>query len=163
MKRLFVALLIVGMVLGMIPVGVSADNGLLEGNIVSQSMEMLTDGNYAEIIVTDNSPAITTHATTTTKTGSKAYVLRNKDGKELWRFTVHGTFSVTSGVKATCTNVTYSIKITDTAWEKESASVSKSGSQALGDATFIRKLLFITVETKSCHVVLNCDKNGNLS
>lgn len=163
MKKIFAALLMIGMVLCMIPVGVSADEGLPEGNIVSQSTETLSDGYCVEIIVTDNSPTITTRATTTTKTGSKYYIMRNKDGKELWRFTVHGTFSVTSGVKAVCTKATYSIKITDTAWEKESASVKNSGSQAIGDATFIRKLLFVTVETKSCHVVLNCDKNGNLS
>ena len=104
-----------------------------------------------------------TRATTYTKTGSKYYILRNKNGAELWRFTVHGTFSVNSGVSSTCTGVSHSISITEDAWQNESASTSRSGNQAIGDATFIKKLLFITVETKGCHVVLTCDSNGNLS
>lgn len=34
---------------------------------------------------------------------------------------------------------------------------------SIGDGTFEHKVLFIVTETKSCHVVLTCDVNGNLS
>lgn len=131
-------------------------------NIISETTEYLQDGTSVTIIVVDHSIP-QTRGTTFTKTGSKYYIARNKNGVELWRFTVHGTFSVNSGVSATCTANSYSIKITEDAWQNESASTKRSGNQAIGDATFIKKLLFITTERKSCHVVLSCDKNGNLS
>ena len=131
-------------------------------NIVRQTIEYFEDGSYITIIVTENISNIT-RATAYTKTGSKHYVMQNKDGDELWRFTVNGTFSVNSGVSATCTKSTYSIKITEDAWQNDSASASKSGNQATGTATFIKKLLFITTDTRECSVVLSCDKNGNLS
>lgn len=130
--------------------------------IVSETTEYYDDGTYATVIVSEETSP-TTRATAYTKTGNKAYVLYNKNREELWRFTVHGTFSVNSGVSSTCTAVSHSISITENAWQNESASTSRSGNQAIGDATFIKKLLFITVETKGCHVVLTCDKNGNLS
>ncbi len=131
-------------------------------NVVCQTMEYFEDGSYITIIVTEHVSA-TPRATTYTKTGSKHYVMRNKDGDELWRFTVNGTFSVNSGVSATCAKSTYTIKITEDAWQNDSASASKSGNQATGKATFIKKLLFITTDTRNCSVILSCDKNGNLS
>lgn len=131
-------------------------------NVVSQTVEYFEDGSHATITVTEDDSAMT-RATTYTKTGSKHYVMQNKDGDELWRFTINGTFSVNSGVSATCTKSTYSIKITEDAWQNDSASASKSGNQATGTATFIKKLLFITTDTRECSVVLSCDKNGNLS
>lgn len=44
-----------------------------------------------------------------------------------------------------------------------SGTSSKSGNKAIGHGELNRKLLFITVETKKCDVVLSCDNNGNLS
>lgn len=166
MKKLF-ALLMSAIMLVPIFDGLSfsanaeTDNAI-NGNVISESTEYFLDGSSATIIVTEETDLLT-RAATYTKTGSKYYILRNKDGNELWRFTVHGTFSVNPGVSSTCTAVSHSISITEDAWQNDTASSYRSGNQAIGDATFIRKLLFITVETRSCHVVLNCDANGNLS
>ena len=132
----------------------------VNGVVVSETVEYLPDGNSVVITVVDETP-VTPYGTVFTKTGSKYYNLRNKDGKILWTFTVKGTFSV--GVSATCTATSHSINIVDTAWQNESASTSRSGNKAKGYAKFIRKVLFVTVETREANVTLTCDNNGNLS
>ncbi len=129
--------------------------------VISRTIESLDEGYYAEILITQQVSPIVRAATT--KTASKHFVLRNADGDELARFTLKGTFSINQGVSSTCTSASHTTSITDTAWSVKSATSSKSGNQAIGDAEFIRKLLFITVETKTCHLTLSCDKNGNLS
>lgn len=166
MKKLFTFLLTAVLALtaalpGSLSTAAAADK-VLPAETVRETVEYFEDGSYAIVIVTEESAPMT-RATTYKKTGSKSYTLLNNAGEELWRFTVTGVFTVNEGVSATCTSATYSISITDTAWSNQSASAYASGSQAIGDATFIRKLLGITVETKSCHVVLTCDAYGNLS
>lgn len=130
--------------------------------IISESTEIFSDGSSITTIITKQLTP-NPFGTTYTTSGSKSCIARNKENVEMWRFTVHGTFSVNSGVSSSCTGVTYSYSISEDVWENESASCYRSGNQAIGDATFIRKLLLITVERRSCHVVLTCDKNGNLS
>lgn len=129
--------------------------------VVSRTVEQLEDGYYAEVIITEK--PVNARATTYTKSGSKNYVLRNANGDELLRFVLHGTFSVTTGVNATCTSATYTSTITNTSWSLESASTSRISNRAMGTAKYIRKVLLITVETKIFDGVLSCDANGNLS
>ncbi len=81
----------------------------------------------------------------------------------LFSFTVHGTFSVNSGVSASCTKSSYSYSITNKAWELKSASATRSGNKAIANAEFIKKLVFVTVDTFDANIVLACDSNGNLS
>ncbi len=130
--------------------------------IISQTTEYLEDGSYIIITISEKTYQ-TARGTAYYKNGSKSYTLYNKDNDELCRFTVSGSFYVNPGVSSSCTKASHSVTITDTAWENDSASSYCSGNQAIGDATFIRKLLGIKVDTKSCHVVLTCDTNGNLS
>lgn len=134
----------------------------IRGTVLSETVEYFADGSSVTIIVAEET-SITPYGSVYTKTGSKYYIMRNSNGQELWRFTVHGTFSVNEGVSATCTKASYTISITEKGWENESASAYASGNQAIGDATFIKKVLFIKTDTRSCHVVLSCDKNGVLS
>lgn len=130
--------------------------------IISKTTEYFEDGSSATIIVTEDSSAPARSASYS-KSGSRHYIFFDKDKKELWRFTVHGTFTVDPGISSTCTESSYSIIIYDNTWENESASVYHSGNQATGNAVFIKKLLFFTIDTQSCNVVLKCDANGNLS
>lgn len=130
--------------------------------VVSRTVEPLADGYYAEIIITEQVGA-TPRATTYTKTGSKNYVLRNANGEEQVRFVLHGTFSVTTGVNATCTSATYTSSITNTAWSLDSASTSRISNRATGTAKYVQKALFITIDTYTFDGVLSCDANGNLS
>ncbi len=143
-------------------VNAEENNPLADGIIVSETTEYLSDGTSITTIVMDTTN-ITTYGTTYTKTGSAAKIARNDKGQELWRITVNGTFSVNAGVSATCTKVSHSYTITDTAWQNESISSSKSANIASATGKFIRKVLFVTVETREATATLTCDKNGNLS
>lgn len=60
-------------------------------------------------------------------------------------------------------SVSHSYKISDSAWQYDSGSSHKYGNRAIGNGKFIRKILFVTVETRECEVTLTCDNNGNLS
>lgn len=131
--------------------------------IISQETEYFSDGTSMTITISEEEISSLPRATTYTKSGTKSYTLKNSDGDVLWTFTVKGTFSVNSGVSATCTGTSYSTSNLASGWELDSASTYASSNKAIGDATFKHKTLFITTDTKSCHVTLTCDENGNLS
>lgn len=130
--------------------------------IIFETTEYFKDGSSVTIILAEE-PTALTRTSTYSKSGSKHYVFYDKDKVELWRFSVHGTFTIDPGINSTCTADSYSISISDDTWQNESVSTYNSGNQAIGDATFIQKYLFITINTQDCHVVLTCDINGNLS
>lgn len=129
---------------------------------VLETVKYYDDGTYMVITVLDKTPN-QMRSSQYYKSGSKTYTLYNKDGVELWHFTVHGTFLIDPGSTVTCTSATYNISISNSAWNNASASSYPSGNQAIGDATFQKSLYSITVETANCHVVLTCDSNGNFS
>ena len=131
--------------------------------IISETVEYYADGSSAVIIIAEEATEIGDRATAYTKSGSKTYTMRNSSGDVLWKFTVHGTFSVNAGVSATCTNTSYSTSNIASGWSLKSGSSYASSNKAIGDGTFEHKVLFIVTETKSCHVVLTCDVTGNLS
>ncbi len=129
--------------------------------ILSETVEYFEDGSYLTVTVTEKPSALARSAAYSVS-GSKYYAYRANDNTEHWRFTVHGTFAVNSGISSACTESSYSYSISDDAWELESASSGSSGNQAIGEATFVRKLLLFTLESRDCGVVLTCDANGNL-
>lgn len=137
-------------------------NNTAHEKIISETTEYFEDGSSVTIIVAEESTALT-RASIYSKSGSKHYVFSDKDDNELWRFTVHGTFTVNPGISVTCTKDSYSIDISDDTWHNESAATYHSGNQAIGDAAFVKKFLFIPVDTINCNVILSCDNNGNLS
>lgn len=160
-KKIFIAVVSIVLLISTLCMTTAQNSSPAKEIIISRSIQAIDENYYAEILITENLSAIT--RATTTKTANKHFVLRNSDGDELARFTLTGTFSINQGVSSTCTAASHTTSIADTAWSVKSATSSKSGNQAIGDGEFIRKLLFVTVETKSCHLVLTCDKNGNLS
>ena len=119
-------------------------------------------GSSAIITVSESVDLVSSCAAAYAKSGTKTYRMRNKDGEILWKFIVSGTFTVNPGVSATCTKTSYSKSDLASGWDLKSGSSYASGNQAIGDGTFQHKTLFIVTDTKSCHVVLSCDKNGNL-
>jgi len=124
------------------------------------------DGLYITVSVFETKNTATKAIPYTTvyeKTGKKTYTAKNADKETLFSFTVHGTFSVNSGVSASCTKSSYSYSITNKAWELKSASATRSGNKAIANAEFIKKLVFVTVDTFDANIVLACDSNGNLS
>ncbi len=131
------------------------------GVVVSETTEFFEDGSSLTITVTQDVGAVA-YGSVYSKSGSKTYVYRNGDNEEVLSFKLHGTFSVNSGVGATCTSTSYTTSISDTAWQLDSASSYASGNQAIGDATFVKKRFGIKFDTKNSHIVLTCDENGTL-
>ena len=137
----------------------------LNEQIVSKNIEIFDDY-YVLITVKEQCTPLNTQSVQSssyTKTGSKEYKAYNKDGEVIWKFTIMGNFTVVSGISANCTKATYSFSILGSGWSLKSGNAYKSSNQAIGDATFQHKTLFIVTDTKSCHVVLSCDSNGNFS
>lgn len=128
--------------------------------LIRQEIKELSDGTSL-VIAISQSP--NTMRALKTVSGTKTYSGRNSDGVIMWQFKVHGTFSVNSGVGATCTAVSHSHSLPDSEWNYVDGSSYKTGNKAIGHGKFNRKLLFVTVETKECDVTLSCDANGNLS
>lgn len=138
--------------------------------IIQKTIEYFEDGSSLTIIVTETPSAMATgdspalaQASSYSKSGSKYYIFSDRNHTELWRFTVHGTFTVNPGVSAACTGDSCSFSISDDSWQNESSSSYHSGNQATGDAIFIKKVSFLTVDAQTCHVTLTCDSNGNLT
>lgn len=130
--------------------------------IVSEEVEYFADGSSVTITVYEDVSAAAMRSVYS-KSGSKTYTARNSSGEVIWKFIVKGTFSVNAGVSATCTNASYSTSNLASGWSLKEATAKKSGNTAVGDATFNHKTLFVVTDTKSCHVVLSCDANGNLT
>ncbi len=163
MKRVFIALCSVILALSMLTVPAFAQCEVTSDEIIiSRSVEYLEDGSYIEIVVAEEVSDAATYATTT-KSGSKTYTGRDSDGSVQWKFTLKGTFSVNTGVSATCTSVSYSTSDIASGWSLDSASTSKSGAKAMADFVFKKKVLFVTTKTIEGSLTLTCDKNGNLS
>lgn len=128
--------------------------------LVARTTERVSEDLLLDIFVFEE---VATARTAPQKTGTKTVFGRKNDGTVLWSFTVSGTFAVNQGVSAVCTSAVSSYEIYDSNWHINGATCRTSGNQAIGDAEFIKKLLGIKVETETCHVVLTCDSNGNLS
>ena len=131
--------------------------------IINKSIEYFDDGSYLEIIVAEENNGIAPYASTYNKSGTKSYNLKNSDGEVLWTFTLKGTFTVNTGVSATCTAATYTTSNIASGWSLYSASTSKSSNKAMADFVFKHKVLFVTTQTVEKSLTLTCDVNGNLS
>lgn len=144
------------------PVQTEAAIQVPDSQIVSEYIETLDDGSYFRITITEDISSSVTRSTQT-KSGSKCMEYYNSDGATLWTFTVYGNFQYTPGSSAACTSSSYALNIYDDSWENSYANATKSGNQAIGDATFKKKVLFITTNIEDVHLVLSCSAYGILS
>ncbi len=164
MKKILVAGLLLIM-LFTFPISASAQTVSFEAQkikIISETTEYFADGTSITTTIWEES-STPLRAMNYTKTGNKSISGKDSSGNILFTFTVKGTFSVNAGVSATCTATSYSTSNLASGWSLKTASTYASSNQAIGDATFEHKVLFIVTETRNCHVVLTCDVNGNLS
>lgn len=129
---------------------------------ISEETVYFSDGSFATVALYESNTAAV-YSDTYTKSGSKVYAMKDKDGNVLWKFTLKGSFKVNSGVSAVCTSATYSSKIENGNWSLKTATASKTSNKAVGDATYQLKVLLIIKSEKSCHLELKCDKNGVIS
>lgn len=122
--------------------------------LISQSTEFYEDGTSCVISVYQDVPLTRASGTTT---GHKDYQYSDGTGVVFWTLTVRGAYSYT-GFSATCTDVSCTYSIADSAWSRVSTSKSRSGNTATAYGTFARD-----GQNKSASVSLSCDANGNLS
>lgn len=115
------------------------------------------DGSYVVTVLQEYSTRSSNQ-----KTASKSSTLYDPNGGSVATLTVHGTFRY-DGITVTCTASSYTYQIHNSSWSFSSGSASKSGNTATAKGTFARKVLGITVDSKTLTVSLSCDKNGNLS
>lgn len=150
MKRVFSFILASVLLLCMIPV---------RGNAMENQMEIIyfEDGSYMTVeIITKGTRA------SGSVSGSKPYTYYDSDGVAQWKATLTGSFTY-NGSSATCTSSSVDVTIYNSTWYVSSKSAGKSGNTATASVTMGKKMLGVTVTTKSASISLTCDKNGNLS
>lgn len=95
-------------------------------------------------------------------TGQKIFRYRNSDGVVEWTAVLSGSFTF-NGSSATCTAASCITSVQQGNWHETYNYAYPSGNTAQADITMVRKVLFVTVQTETAHLVLSCDANGNLS
>ncbi|MCI8508710.1 MAG: hypothetical protein HFJ06_09145 [Lachnospiraceae bacterium] len=132
--------------------------------LVSSTTTQLENGNsiVTEITVSTNDTGISTFATAKTKSGKKTVTYRNSKGNALWSFSISANFSY-NGSSATCTSVSTSKTINDTAWKLSNITKSKSSNVAKGSVTAKECLLGIPFNIVTENLQLKCSANGTLS
>lgn len=141
---------------------VQATSPVHDSHIISDYIEPLEDGSYFRITISETGSSSVSRSVQTLN-GTKNITFYDSDGTAAWQFTLNGTFRFEPGVSSSCSSSSYSISIYDSSWENTSASSSASGNQATGDAVFVKRALFLPIQTENVFVTLSCDPYGNLS
>lgn len=164
-KKIVSAFLVIAGCISLLAVSASPAEAAAEqpSRVIKETVSYFEDGSSVVITVSETLRSAVPYAGEYKVSGAKEFACRDNSGKILWKFTLHGTFLVNPGVSAVCTETSYAASDLASGWSLKSGSSYASGNQAIGDGTFQHKTLFIVTDTKSCHVVLTCDNNGNLS
>lgn len=128
----------------------------------SVSIEILPDGTYYEITITENTSPIVFFSSTQTKSGSKTVAYKNTNGNTLWSVKVTGTFTYT-GSSSKCTSSSVSAISYYSGWRITSKSATKSGNVATAKATAKMYENDTAVKTVTKSVTLTCSSKGVLS
>lgn len=167
MKKITVFFLTALVFCSMVCFPVSAESNV-ETKILSTSIETFEDGSYivttlCEEVESSISNSLSPCASTySTKSGSKTETGYSSDGDVLWTFTLRGSFTYGSGTSS-CTAATYSYTTPGSGWSLDSASTSKSGNTAYGTGEFVKKVLFITTDSRTSSLSISCSSTGTLS
>ena len=85
------------------------------------------------------------------------------NGSIIWQFTLSGTWTVTPGVSAVCTNSQITTTINNSTWKFSNGNSWTEANRAHGSGTFTQYSLWvIPVATVNVNIWLGCDVNGNL-
>ncbi|MCM1115127.1 MAG: hypothetical protein NC397_06475 [Clostridium sp.] len=152
MKRLFILLLTIIMILAMFPTTALGNDRI----VTETDVEYFEDGSYIVTEITSN--VISTMATKTT-TKSKSLIYYDSNDNKEWRIVVTGTFNYT-GSSANCTKSVTSYNIYNDRWKVTSAVSSKKGNKANGDFTVKRYSLGIPVKTVNKLITISCSNTG---
>ena len=159
MKRKILCFIIAAVLL-LYPLTISA--AAPSEQIISTEIFRLTNGDYYEITITEETNSSQLFAASSTKKGAKTYTYKNSSGTSLWYVKVTGTFTY-NGSSSKCTNSEVTANSKHASWKIRSKSASKSGSSAAAKATAERFANSVTLQTVTKSVTLTCDKSGKLS
>ena len=155
MKRFICIIFAAMLLLTMFPMSVSADT--------QEKRIYLEDGSYyTETICSIPLLAINSILRENTVRHNITRTYNSASGVAQWSFTLSGTFRY-DGTSATCIATSCSTSILQSGWSCSSKSSHAVGNMAVGDVTMVKKLLGITIETRTAHLTLTCDANGNIS
>ncbi len=131
----------------------------LAAQVQESQVIYLEDGGYIVVSCSQQQ----TRSPDGTVSGRKDWTYYNGQGVQEWKYTLYATFEYIRGTEAVCTQTSCSVSIQDDAWSCTSKSATPGFACAVGNATMVRKLLFLTTSTVPVSVTLNCDTFGNLS
>lgn len=152
MKRLFSAVIVLVLLIGLLPCNALAANQVDHIEIIQ-----FEDGGYVEIS-TEMSPARVAN----TVTGSRTYTYYDSNHEKSWAAKLTATFAY-SGGWYTCTTANCDVTIYDNQWYEISNTTTRSSNNAYAYLTMGRRVLGVTVERPEYTIRLTCDNNGNLS
>lgn len=162
LTRIGISLLAIAMLVALCPLSCfAAEKDQPQMLLVSQTEEFLPDGTRVVISVWEK-PVIARGAIFS-KAGSKTYTGYNEQGQTTFTFTVSGTFTVNTGVSASCINATWSHSIYHLNWSLDNASASPYSNKVIGNATFVDSPQPGSVNTAPITVILTCNEYGELS
>lgn len=119
----------------------------------------LEDGSY--IVITTGTYSVARSSNTIG--GYRKFEHFDANDKLHWTYTLNAQFRYTPGVEAVCTSATCSVEISASGWSCSEKSATSSGAVAIGEATMIKKVFFITTNTVPVHITITCDTYGNLT
>ena len=123
---------------------------------VDTTIEYYKDGSYGIVSIQKS------YTKSGTITETKTYKYYDSSNNLDWKASITASFTY-NGSTASCTSVSKSTTIYDSAWKCTAASCSKSGATATGNFTFKNYMLGIPVNTINKTLTLTCDKNGNIT
>lgn len=155
MKRFIYIIFATMLLLAGFPMSVSADT--------QEERIYLEDGSYYTETI-NSFPLYIKNAVSDAnfKNSTLTRTYNSASGVAQWSFTLSGTFRY-DGTSATCIATSCSTSILQSGWSCSSKSSHAVGNMAVGDVTMVKKLLGITIETRTAHLTLTCDANGNIS
>ena len=122
-------------------------------------IEYFEDGSYAITSIIVNHSLL---SASNSITRTKKYEFFDSTNQLCWAAFLTASFTY-NGTTSSCTGASCDVTIYNNSWSTKSVNAYTSGYSAIAEVTIIRKLLFITVETKSFSITLSCDRYGNLT
>ena len=158
-KKASIAIICLVCIIGTISLPAKASEPVISESVAASVQSIIQFKNGDCLIKT--SPTIVS-AQRGSITGHVIYEYANSNGVVLWTATLTGTFTY-NGTTAYCTAASCVTSVQQGNWHETYNHAYPSGNTAQADITMVRKVLFVTVQTETAHLVLSCDANGNLS
>jgi len=91
------------------------------------------------------------------------YAHYDSDNNLEWKYTLYATFECEYGVSSVCANAYYVQNIYNGNWTFSNGAAYTSANTAIGTGRYVKKYLFITLDTIEVSLTLTCDVFGNVT